>query len=96
MPRVFKIGSYWIYFWSNEGRPLEPVHVHVTEGKPTANATKIWLTREGKCILEHNNSNIKENHLKNIMRVIENQKKWFSRDGKSSSESLFSSMNSKE
>ena len=75
MPRIFKIGSYWIYFWSNEGRPLEPVHVHVTEGKPTANATKIWLTREGKCILEHNNSNIKENHLKNILRVIENQKK---------------------
>ncbi len=75
MPRVFKIGSYWIYFWSNEGKPLEPVHVHVTEGKPTANATKIWLTRDGKCILDNNNSSIKENHLKNIMRVIENQRK---------------------
>lgn len=31
MPRVFKIGSYIIYFWVNENDPLEPVHVHVCE-----------------------------------------------------------------
>ena len=29
MPQVFKIGSYWVYFWANENEPLEPVHVHV-------------------------------------------------------------------
>ena len=34
MPQIFKIGSYWIYFWANENRPLEPIHVHVAEGKP--------------------------------------------------------------
>lgn len=28
MPQVFRIGSYWVYFWTNEGDPLEPVHVH--------------------------------------------------------------------
>ena len=44
MPQVFKIGAYWVYFWSNENDPLEPVHVHVSEGKPTKNATKIWIT----------------------------------------------------
>ena len=27
MPRVFKVGSYWVYFWANESDPLEPVHV---------------------------------------------------------------------
>ena len=27
MPQVFKIGSYWVYFWANENKPLEPVHV---------------------------------------------------------------------
>ena len=27
MPQIFKIGSFWVYFWSNEGVPLEPVHV---------------------------------------------------------------------
>ena len=25
MPQVFKIGSYWVYFWANENKPLEPV-----------------------------------------------------------------------
>lgn len=25
MPQVFKIGSYWVYFWANENDPLEPI-----------------------------------------------------------------------
>ena len=40
MPQVFKIGSYWVYFWANEYKPLEPVHVHISKGKPTATRTK--------------------------------------------------------
>ena len=71
MPQVFKIGAYWVYFWSNENDPLEPVHVHVSEGKPVKNATKIWITSRGKCYLAHNNSNIPKIALKNIMRIIE-------------------------
>ena len=71
MPRVFKVGSYWIYFWSNENHPLEPVHVHVSQGAPSGNATKIWITRAGKCYLCHNNSQIPAQALRNIMRVIE-------------------------
>ncbi|SDZ91152.1 DUF4160 domain-containing protein [Selenomonas ruminantium] len=71
MPQVFKIGAYWVYFWSNENDPLEPVHVHVSEGKPVKNATKIWITCRGKCYLAHNNSNIPKIALKNIMRIIE-------------------------
>ena len=51
MPQVFRIGSYWVYFWSNENDPLEPLHVHVSEGAPNANATKIWITKAGKCYL---------------------------------------------
>ena len=47
MPQVFKIGSYWVYFWANENEPLEPIHVHVAQGAPSANATKIWITRAG-------------------------------------------------
>ena len=34
MPQVFKVGSYWVYFWANENDPLEPVHVHVCQGAP--------------------------------------------------------------
>lgn len=71
MPQVFRIGSYWVYFWANEGKPGEPVHVHVSEGNPSENATKIWLTASGKCLLAHNNSNIPPKALRNIMRIIE-------------------------
>lgn len=71
MPQVFKIGSYWVYFWSNENDPLEPVHVHVSQGSPTANATKIWITKAGKCYLANNNSQISSHTLKNIMKIIE-------------------------
>lgn len=71
MPQVFKVGSYWVYFRTNEGRPLEPVHVHVAEGAPKANATKIWITGKGKCLLANNNSGIEPRILRNIMRIIE-------------------------
>ena len=29
MPQVFKVGPYWIYFWTNGNDPLEPIHVHI-------------------------------------------------------------------
>ena len=71
MPQVFKIGPYWVYFWANESDPLEPVHVHVTEGVPNSNGTKIWITKAGKCYLCNNNSRIPERTLRNIMAIIE-------------------------
>ena len=71
MPQVFKIGSYWVYFWTNENQPLEPVHVHISEGKPVQNATKVWVTSSGKTLLANNNSNIPAVTLRNIMRILE-------------------------
>ena len=71
MPQLYRIGSYIIYFWSNENMPLEPIHVHITQGTPSASATKVWITRTGKCLLAHNNSKIPERVLRDIMFVIE-------------------------
>ena len=87
MPQVFKIGAYWVYFWSNEGDPLEPVHVHIAEGSPVPNATKVWITESGKTLLCDNNSNIPKVTLRNIMRVIEARSsvvksKWYDYFGK--------------
>lgn len=81
MPQVFKVGSYWVYFWTNENDPLEPVHVHISQGSPQANATKVWITRNGKCYLANNNSKISPKVLNNIIRIIEARsdeiiKKW--------------------
>lgn len=71
MPQIFKIGSYVVYFWSNEGEPLEPVHVHIIEGTPSGNATKVWITKAKKCLLCNNNSKIPERILRDIIDVIE-------------------------
>lgn len=71
MPQIFRIGSYIIYFWSNENNPLEPVHVHIAEGRASANATKIWITSSGKALLCNNISRIPQKTLKNMMRFIE-------------------------
>ena len=56
MPKLFMVSGYTVYFWSNENN--EPIHVHVAKGKPTPNATKIWLTKSGGCIVASNGSKI--------------------------------------
>ena len=71
MPQLYRFDSYIIYFWVNEGEPTEPVHVHVQEGRPSPNGTKIWITRKGKTIISHNQSRISPNHLRQICRVLE-------------------------
>lgn len=71
MPQVFRIGSYIIYFRSNENDPLELVHVHIADGKATAKATKIWITSSGKALPCNNNSRIPQGTLNNMIRYIE-------------------------
>ena len=55
----------------DEGKPLEPIHVHISEGIPRANATKVWLTQSGKAMLANNRSNIPAVDLRKLIRVIE-------------------------
>lgn len=71
MPQIFKVGSYIIYFWSNENEPIEPVHVHIAENKPTEHATKVWITKSGKTLLCNNASRIPPQKLKRLIRVVE-------------------------
>ncbi|MCD8124106.1 MAG: DUF4160 domain-containing protein [Lachnospiraceae bacterium] len=83
MPQIFKVGSYLIYFWSNENKPVEPIHIHVSQGVPSENATKIWITRAGGCLLCHNNSKIPLRKLRYIMDIAEArhteiEEKWLS------------------
>ena len=73
MPQVFRMGSYLVYFWSDEGVPLEPVHVHISAGVPTKDATKVWLTKQGGVLLADNASRIPIHVLRNIMDAIEAQ-----------------------
>lgn len=86
MPQIFRIGSYIVYFWSNENDPLEPVHVHVAEGRPTEMGTKIWISSSGKALLCNNNSKIPQQTLHKIIRIIEANSitildKWYAQFG---------------
>ncbi len=83
MPQIFKSGKYCIYFWSNENDPLEPVHIHIIEGQPRANATKVWITQTGRTILCNNNSQIPPYELRKLLKIIEANsdmilKSWYS------------------
>ncbi len=40
MPVVFRYKSHRFFFFSNEGEPREPLHVHVRSGEGEA---KFWL-----------------------------------------------------
>lgn len=71
MPQVIKVGPYVIFFWLDEGKPIEPIHVHIAEGIPRANATKVWLTQSGKALLANNRSDIPTNDLRKLIRMIE-------------------------
>lgn len=40
MPKIFIFEGYKFFFFSNEGNPREPVHVHVRKAEKTA---KFWI-----------------------------------------------------
>jgi len=40
MPVVFRLNGFKFFFYSNEGDPREPPHMHVTKGGAKA---KFWL-----------------------------------------------------
>ena len=71
LPNLFTVSGYKIYFWANENG--EPIHVHISKGKPFPNSTKIWLTRRGGCILANNGSQIPRKELNTLMTFISAQ-----------------------
>lgn len=68
MLKIFTINGYSIYFWMNENG--EPVHVHVSKGKPSSKATKFWITCSGDVLLCHNRSRIPKADLIKIEDAI--------------------------
>lgn len=71
MPSIFTVSGYKVFFWSNENG--EPIHVHIAKGKPTPNATKVWITKSGGCILADNGSNIPQKELNDLLEFISAQ-----------------------
>ncbi len=65
MPVILRFKGYVFFFYSNEGNPLEPAHIHVRNAESEA---KLWL--EPDISLERNDGfNSKE--LKEIFVIVE-------------------------
>lgn len=74
MPQLLRFGPYRIYFWSNEGYPVECVHVHISDGVPSADATKVWITERGGALLANqNDKRIPPKVLAHLLEMIEAQ-----------------------
>ena len=71
MPNLFRVGNYLVFFWSNENG--EPIHVHITDSKPSANSTKIWITQAGGCVVANNASRIPQHELNKLLEIISAQ-----------------------
>lgn len=70
MPTVYpNVLGYKVFFWSNENDPREPVHVHVAKKIGDASA-KFWILKNGKAVLDKNNSNINSRDLRDIQLFL--------------------------
>lgn len=69
LPNIFTVGGYKVFFWSNENN--EPIHVHITKGQPNAASTKVWLTKNGGCIVANNKDRIPNKDLDKLLEIIQ-------------------------
>ena len=69
MPKILMINGYQVSIWSNENG--EPMHVHVSKRKPSANSPKFWLLSDGTFIAANpNDKRIPENELRVIIKKL--------------------------
>ena len=65
MPKIFEWKGYKFFFFSNEGTPREPCHIHVRKGEQVA---KFWVEPVVSLAWAYEMSS---GELKSIQRVIE-------------------------
>lgn len=50
MPKIFEWNGYKFFFFSNEGIPREPCHVHIRKGEKSA---KFWINPYVSLVYSH-------------------------------------------
>jgi Domain of unknown function (DUF4160) len=65
MPTIFRSGSFRFFFYSNEGSPREPAHVHVERRNIEA---KFWLRPEVHLAY---NDGFSARSLREVLRLVE-------------------------
>jgi hypothetical protein len=73
MPIVFKYKGYRFFFYSNEGDPLEPLHIHVRHGEAVA---KFWVVPQVSLAESYA---ISASELRELLRIVEKNKKLIER-----------------
>lgn len=68
MPLVFLWNGYRFAFWSNEGDPLEPAHIHVFKAGCQA---KIWINPSVKL---HDSKGFSARELRAIVQTVEDRR----------------------
>lgn len=64
MPTVFRYKGYRFFFYSNEGDPSEPLHIHVIKGDSVA---KFWLEPDVSVVESYG---IKSSELSMLSKVV--------------------------
>jgi hypothetical protein len=73
MPVVFKYRGYRFFFYSNEGDPLELLHIHVRRGESVA---KFWVLPQVSLVESYAMS---ASELRELSKVVKNNKELIER-----------------
>ena len=65
MPVILRWKGYKFFFYSNEGDPLEPIHIHIRKGSATA---KFWVEPEIKLV---NSWGMSAPELRKLTKAVE-------------------------
>ena len=71
MPVILRFRGYVFFFYSNEGNPLEPAHIHVRNAESEA---KFWLEPD---ISLARNDGFNSKELKEIFVIVETHRMQF-------------------
>ncbi|WP_027961276.1 DUF4160 domain-containing protein [Halomonas halodenitrificans] len=69
MPVIFRYKGIRFFFYSNEGNPLEPIHVHAESGDGEA---KIWLEPQ---VAIASSAGYNRKQLSQLMQLVEEHRR---------------------
>lgn len=67
MPTIFQFEGYRFFFFSNEGNPREPIHVHV---RKDGNRSKFWVSPAGLA----NNQGFSGKEVNRLAQIVETRR----------------------
>lgn len=71
MPVVLRYKGYVLFFYSSEGRPREPMHIHV---RGNGGEAKVWLEPE---VMVASSEAIPQKKLRELVRLVREQRELF-------------------